>query len=606
MTNVVFTWKQLDGISPYKETIGVVEITPLRYTADRGVMVTDAPVKRRVVGSTTFVLPPNPSGTFYRFELQPREATHRTEYRLVPDTAEVNYIDLDRVDENSNYLGDITTPLWVAELNAIRDLGGVPGPSAYEEAVLNGFVGTASEWLASLKGDKGDEGMTAYEVARVAGFSGTMEEWLKTLKGETGDSAYDIAVEKGFVGTVDEWISSLKGDKGDAGFSAYQLAKTNGFVGTVDEWLKSLIGPKGDPGYSAYDLAKINGFSGTVQDWLESLIGPQGDPGISAYRVAKNAGYSGTESEWLASLKGDGGEPGLTPIFDNVDATTLSPGSNATVDFKKIRTVTFPDGRYEPHYELTLGLPAGRDAPLPSITVGKVEKLAPDANPTASISGDAPNFVMDLGLVQGQTGNPTKYLLVGPGRPDVPSSTAGIITGGESVGATYHSEDGAGVGAYVWRKRPRGAWVVVDGDTGWRGLIAATTGMFLNVRRTPDGVFVYGGFLFTGGGTRPVNGAQTMLLDGIYTDGQLPVGFRPDTPTQAGTRTIASLSATVRSRADQDPASSLGTLYVNTDNGDSRTHGRVVMKTIAQGFGGAIIEYPTLDPWPSTLPGTPA
>ena len=30
------------------------------------------------------------------------------------------------------------------------------------------------------------------------------------------------------------------------------------------------------------------------------------------------------------------------------------------------------------------------------------------------------------------------------------------------------------------------------------------------------------------------------------------------------------------------------------------------MKTIAQGFGGAIIEYPTRDPWPSTLPGTPA
>ena len=489
MTNVVFAWKQLDGISPYKETIGVVEITPLRRTADRGVMVTDAPVNRRVVGSTTFVLPPNPSGTFYRFELKPREATHHTEYRLVPDTDEVNYIDLDRVDENSNYMGDITTPLWVAELNAIRELGGVPGPSAYEEAVLNGFVGTVSEWLASLKGDKGDEGLTAYEVARVAGFSGTMEEWLKTLKGETGDSAYDIAVERGFVGTVDEWISSLKGAKGDVGFSAYQLAKTNGFVGTVDEWLKSLIGPKGDQGYSAYDLAKINGFSGTVQDWLKSLIGPKGDQGISAYQVAKNAGYSGTESEWLASLKGDGGEPGLTPIFDNVDATTLSPGSNATVDFTKIRTVTLPDGRYEPHYDLTLGLPAGRDAPLPSITVGKVEKLAPNASPTASISGDAPNFVMDLGLVQGLTGNPTKYMLVGPGRPDVPSSTAGTITGNEPVGATYYSEDGAGVGAYVWMRRPGGKWEVTNGDTGWRRIartdVWTDANAYYLVRRRP-------------------------------------------------------------------------------------------------------------------------
>lgn len=36
--------------------------------------------------------------------------------------------------------------------------GGANGKSAYQLAVDNGFVGTVTEWLASLKGEKGDSG----------------------------------------------------------------------------------------------------------------------------------------------------------------------------------------------------------------------------------------------------------------------------------------------------------------------------------------------------------------------------------------------------------------------------------------------------------------
>lgn len=39
-----------------------------------------------------------------------------------------------------------------------RNLGRVQGLSAYEVAVKNSFEGTEQEWLASLKGDKGDKG----------------------------------------------------------------------------------------------------------------------------------------------------------------------------------------------------------------------------------------------------------------------------------------------------------------------------------------------------------------------------------------------------------------------------------------------------------------
>ncbi len=101
---------------------------------------------------------------------------------------------------------------------------GDTGLSTYEQAVLDGFVGTESEWLLSLKGDKGDKGDT----------------------GDTGLSNYQIAVSEGFVGTESEWLLSIKGDKGDKGdigeqgISPYEQAVLNGFVGTEAAWLESL------------------------------------------------------------------------------------------------------------------------------------------------------------------------------------------------------------------------------------------------------------------------------------------------------------------------------------------------------------------------------
>lgn len=69
---------------------------------------------------------------------------------------------------------------------------GADGSTAYQVALNNGYVGSATDWLASLKGVKGDTGAT-------------------------GATNYDIAVAGGFVGTQGEWLLSLKGDKGDTG-----------------------------------------------------------------------------------------------------------------------------------------------------------------------------------------------------------------------------------------------------------------------------------------------------------------------------------------------------------------------------------------------------
>lgn len=58
-----------------------------------------------------------------------------------------------------------------------------------------------------------------------------------------GKSAYELAVENGFVGTEEEWLESLK----IPGKSAYELAVENGFVGTEAEWLESLKVPVSTP-----------------------------------------------------------------------------------------------------------------------------------------------------------------------------------------------------------------------------------------------------------------------------------------------------------------------------------------------------------------------
>lgn len=170
-----------------------------------------------------------------------------------------------------------------------QGLPGMRGKSAYQVAVDNGFVGTESQWLASLVGP---DGLSAYQVAVNNGFVGTESQWLVSLVGPGGLSAYQVAVNNGFVGTESQWLTSLIGA---AGASAYQVAVNNGFVGTESQWLASLIGASG---LSAYQVAVNNGFVGTEAQWLASLVGP---PGTTDW-----AGISNKPSTFTPSTHGHG------------------------------------------------------------------------------------------------------------------------------------------------------------------------------------------------------------------------------------------------------------------------------------------------------------
>jgi hypothetical protein len=72
---------------------------------------------------------------------------------------------------------------------------GQPGQSAYELWLAAGNTGTQADFLASLKGTKGDaggqgpQGASPYELAVARGFQGNEDDWLASLKGAPGTNA---------------------------------------------------------------------------------------------------------------------------------------------------------------------------------------------------------------------------------------------------------------------------------------------------------------------------------------------------------------------------------------------------------------------------------
>ena len=155
------------------------------------------------------------------------------------------------VDEGT-FTGTLTA--YLASLVGGNGDDGDDGLSAYQLAVQEGtFAGTLAGYLDSLVGPIGPQGPA------------------------DGQSAYQLAVQEGYVGTLTQWLASLEGYIGSDGKSSYQLAVDVGlFTGTLAAYLESLNGQ------SAYQLAVTNGlFSGSLTQYLISLQGAQGPQGPS-------------------------------------------------------------------------------------------------------------------------------------------------------------------------------------------------------------------------------------------------------------------------------------------------------------------------------------
>lgn len=190
-------------------------------------------------------------------------------------------------------------------------------------------------------GKDGKDGASAYEIAQKNGFEGTETEWLLTLKGERGEQG-----EKGEAGAngkdgVDgkngtdgkDGVDGKDGSNGQDGISATH--KWNGTVltvtsasGTSSADLKGEKGEKGDPGEKGADgtmtfedltpeqRESLKGDKGADgKDGVDGTDGVDGKDGTSATHswngtVLTVTSASGTSSADLKGEKGDKGNPG--------------------------------------------------------------------------------------------------------------------------------------------------------------------------------------------------------------------------------------------------------------------------------------------------------
>lgn len=162
---------------------------------------------------------------------------------------------------------------------------GTDGKSAYQIAVEQGYQGSESDWLSSLKGDKGEKGNT--------GAKGNPGQ-----DGADGKSAYLLAAEHGYSGSESEWLASLKGEKGDAGQPGER-------------------GEKGDPGE-------------------QGIPGEKGDTGADG-----KDGFSP-----IAAVAKDGSTVTIT-ITDVNGTTTVTLTEGAAVDLTPYAKTVYVDGKVQ-------------------------------------------------------------------------------------------------------------------------------------------------------------------------------------------------------------------------------------------------------------------
>ena len=187
--------------------------------------------------------------------------------------------------------------------------------------------------------------------------------------------------------------------------------------------------------------------------------------------------------------------------------------------------------------------------------------------------------------------------LKGKGRPDKPETTEGVIVGDEEDCTRYLSTDGAGTGAWEWEKRG-GVWHVVRGDTGWRKLTSGALAdeNFILIRRTEVQVDVQ----FYNKGSwglikfKPYSKADKQN-GGSFRLYEVQEGFR-------------GCMAVICPLYDDNTLTQIGGINFNTaiSGGKHLMTARFasnIDKENIQGVRPGLFNFPTVDAWPSSLPG---
>ena len=260
------------------------------------------------------------------------------------------------------------------------ELGGT-GPSAYQVAVAEGFIGTEDEWLDSLKGEKGDTGtpgtngqdgafmhfgngvpsgalgvdgdlytdnLTAFVYQKQAG----AYVYQYTARGPAGEPGTPGTDGQGdtmrFGSGVPLNSIGIDGDSYVNTDNGNLYEKTGG----VYIYQLNIKGPKGDKGdmgaglvpdeYGNLDEAKVAAIEAAGVSWV-FVVNPEGDdradntqpPGINGDMSLHILRYDPGTDAWrdfgqFTGIRGEKGEPGTdgTPGNNGADGTDGAPGTD--------------------------------------------------------------------------------------------------------------------------------------------------------------------------------------------------------------------------------------------------------------------------------------
>ena len=201
-----------------------------------------------------------------------------------------------------------------------------------------------------VKAEQMESGVVITIVDADGETSATLHNGANGEKGSDGKSAYQIAVEQGYQGSESDWLSSLKGDKGEKGNtgakgnpgqdgaegkSAYAIAVEHGYEDSEEKWLLSLKGEKGDTGE--------RGEKGDTGDrGLQGVPGEKGEKGDAGV-----AGKDGTDGfSPIANVVKNGSVITIT-ITDKNGTTTVTLTEGAAVDLTPYANVNYVDEKVQ-------------------------------------------------------------------------------------------------------------------------------------------------------------------------------------------------------------------------------------------------------------------
>lgn len=244
-----------------------------------------------------------------------------------------------------------------------------------------GLTATQAEQLATAYEHSQSPHITTADVNNaVSTYVTAHKAELKGDKGDKGDAG-----EKGDTGAKgDKGDTGAKGDKGDKGDTGATGA--NGITPTLKVGSTST----GNAGTNASVTMTDNNNVYTL-----NFVIPKGDKGDTGAKG--EAGAKGQD--------GAKGADGITPTLKVGTVTTLAAGSNATVTMSKNNN----------EYTLNFGIPKGNKGDTgasggsgettvvnPTITIGTVTN---GDTASATITGDSPNYTLNLVLPKGDKGD---------------------------------------------------------------------------------------------------------------------------------------------------------------------------------------------------------